>query len=595
MRKSLNYNGGNTNFVIENAEFNIFDNPEGKDPLYFREIRKGVYKYSKGPKDKKIDGQKITTNLVTDKNGEIRLLLPKEYLPNGEENKKLYYKEVKAPEGVIIDGSIKEIVIDKDSNHKWTDIEIQNEYDIKDKDNDVKIEIQKVDDDNRPLRGAEFTLYKYPGDSEEQKIMQRYTNEDGIAVFEKDEKNFPQGFVGGEVYTIKETSAPEGYVLDKVIVDIEIDKNAFHYDPNKGPNGTITAPIMTVRAKNSKNKGILTLKKVDKTNHSKALAGAEFKLYKKVEIQPRENIGNVKEDNPNTNPNSWHPYGYGVGIGRYLTNKIGVLEIDDLSLGEYYYEETKAPVGYKILPGSSGTFKVEKQNESHLHEINITVENEEIQGNKGNVELEKVNSKGEYLEGVEFKLYKREFYNGIEYPIEYGNNPYITNELGKITIDNIPIGNYYLEETKTLDGYVLPNKEDRKFYFDVTENTKDKIKFKVENKTPEEVIPPGPVDPDPDKPVNPDKPDKPDKPVDPDKPDKPDKPVDPNKPDKPDKPEDPNKPDKPDKPEDPNKPNKPDNPNDSGNPSKPNKPSIISKIPKTGDSAQLLATGAVFV
>ncbi len=126
-----------------------------------------------------------------------------------------------------------------------------------------------------------------------------------------------------------------------------------------------------------------------------------------------------------------------------------------------------------------------------------------------------------------------------------------------------------VEEIEAPEGYKLPEKEnDRKYYFKVGEG-KDII-ISIENKKESGGGGGGTVVPKPD----------PDKPVDPNKPDKPDKPVDPNKPDKPDKPVDPNK---------------PDNPNDSGNPSKPNKPSIISKIPKTGDSAQLLATGAVFV
>ncbi|WP_300276227.1 MSCRAMM family protein, partial [Peptacetobacter sp.] len=674
-------------------------------------------------------------DLVTDEDGEIRIGFPKEFI-----GKTLCYKETKAPDGIKYDKEEKELKILEEN--KWSNNFITNEFD-KESNGGIKIEVEKRDDNKQPLEGAEFTLYNKKGDVLSTKTSTKI-EEDGsyhaIAIF--NDSDFEGGFKVGEEYYIKETKAPEGYILDDSVAKIVVDKESFEQDQNG--IGTKRLLFMAI---NSKYKGLLELKKVDEDG-GKPLKGAKFELFRKKnnitkEEQNDENLN--KESTPITDPKNWQHY----GNYRYKTNINGEIVVENLAIGEYYYIEREAPVGYEGTEKASGKFEITKNNNNkdHIDKIEIKVKNKKLENATGKFKLVKKDEEGKnLLEGAEFKLFKLEndIIDGVEYR-SYGDNPYTTDGNGEINIENLPIGKYYIKETKAPDGYVLPTlTANRKYYFEIGFNPdKQKVEIEVNNvkkgdkpskiiikkvdkdtkipligakfklyygtrddnneivykpykqngkekifitnekgeiniekipngdymveeieapegyKLPEKendrkyyfkvgegkdiiisienkkesggggggTVVPKP-DPDPDKPVNPDKPDKPDKPVDPDKPDKPDKPVDPNKPDKPDKPvdpnkpdkpdkpvdpnkpdkpdkpEDPNKPDKPDKPEDPNKPdkpdkpvdpNKPDNPNDSGNPSKPNKPSIISKIPKTGDSAQLLATGAVFV
>ena len=74
--------------------------------------------------------------------------------------------------------------------------------------------------------------------------------------------------------------------------------------------------------------GSINLIKED-SETSEKLEGAEFKLYSK--------------DNKE--------------LGTYTTDKNGVLEVKDLRPGEYYFVETKAPIGYE-LDSSKHEFKI---------------------------------------------------------------------------------------------------------------------------------------------------------------------------------------------------------------------------------------------
>ncbi|MGE7695802.1 collagen binding domain-containing protein [Lysinibacillus sp. NPDC094177] len=206
---------------------------------------------------------------------------------------------------------------------------------------------------------------------------------------------------------------------------------------------------------------------------------------------------------------------------------------------------------------------------------------------------------GEVMKDVEFTLYS-------EYT---GDKPLISAKTGNNGVLDFGLklaeGNYILKETK-VPGFNNPdvsftlNRDEKETSGTYTGNQIIEIKNEPEGWTPdpEKPVDPNKPNPDPEKPVDPNKPNPdPEKPVDPNKPNPdPEKPVDPNKPNPnpnpgpgpnpgpnpdPEKPVDPNKPNPdPEKPVDPNKPNpdpeKPVDPNkpnpDPEKPVDPNKP-----------------------
>lgn len=79
------------------------------------------------------------------------------------------------------------------------------------------------------------------------------------------------------------------------------------------------------------------------------------------------------------------------------------------------------------------------------------------------------------LEGVEFSLYAAEEIKDVEGNVIFGKDDLIANKItnkeGKITFDNLSIGNYKLVETKTLQDYIIDETE---HIIQISE--KDKIK-----------------------------------------------------------------------------------------------------------------------
>ncbi|MGM0218540.1 SpaA isopeptide-forming pilin-related protein [Enterococcus sp. AZ126] len=92
-------------------------------------------------------------------------------------------------------------------------------------------------------------------------------------------------------------------------------------------------------------KGSVKLIKVDSDNEDKYLEGAEFSLYKSNGVLVKEHL---------------------------KTNKEGIVICENLETGDYYFKETKAPDGYKLIEQH---FPFSKTEESSLKTIEILVSN----------------------------------------------------------------------------------------------------------------------------------------------------------------------------------------------------------------------------
>ncbi|WP_024615991.1 SpaA isopeptide-forming pilin-related protein, partial [Clostridium sp. Ade.TY] len=208
-------------------------------------------------------------------------------------------------------------------------------------------------------------------------------------------------------YYFQEITAPVGYNLNNTKYQFEIVLG----ETNKAPVITANDDVVL---------GSVSLTKEDSETNQK-LEGATFDLYE---------VNGEKETKVDT----------------YVTNKEGNINIENLRPGNYYFIETKAPLGYD-LDSSKHEFKIvlgEAQNQ-----VLVTVK-DNIQ--KGSVSLTKEDSEtGEKLQGATFDLYE---VNGEK---ETKVDTYVTNKEGNIKVENLRPGSYYFVETKAPEGYNLDN------------------------------------------------------------------------------------------------------------------------------------------
>ncbi|MGM8366647.1 SpaA isopeptide-forming pilin-related protein, partial [Virgibacillus sp. W0181] len=119
------------------------------------------------------------------------------------------------------------------------------------------------------------------------------------------------------------------------------------------------------------------------------------------------------------------------------TNEAGILVVEDLKPGNYAFIETKAPFGYQ-LDDTPITFEIVFNQQTAAE---VQAENQYL---PSTFELTKEGEDGQLLEGVTFALQDA---NGS--PLREG---LLTNEAGKLTIDDLTPGSYQLVETATVPG-----------------------------------------------------------------------------------------------------------------------------------------------
>ena len=288
------------------------------------------------------------------------------------------------------------------------------------------IQITKVDaeDPKKVLSGAEFTLYDYKNNI----VSKATTDINGIASF----NNLTLG-----AYTIKETKAPNGYVLSDQVISTEI----------KTQGQSLKFTVI-----NSKKVGEVEFSKTD-VSTGDIIEGATIE------------IKGVEESNKHINIS-------------FVSSKEG--NKFKLPVGKYEFKEIIAPEGY-ILSEEIGTFEIKENGEV----IKANLKNTPI---IGSVEIIKIASEettkddsdevikddsdksdevvkddskeasqtesdesskaSTKLKDAEFTLYDKD---GKEL------SKVTTDENGFAKFENIPYGEYSIKETKSPEGYVLTN------------------------------------------------------------------------------------------------------------------------------------------
>lgn len=240
------------------------------------------------------------------------------------------------------------------------------------------IVIQKVDQNNTALQGAEFGLYDESG----KLVMTAVSDMEGMA-----------RFVGVDYgkYTIRELSAPAGYLPSRDVISVTVDEG---YTNSDKPAATVINPekkIMCIKADTS----------------GKPIPGVEFSLYNTVTMEKVETA---------------------------VSDKDGVVIFHNFDYGDWIIRETAAPEGYSKMEDIR--FQVNDGWKEPTPILCVNIPN--------HYEFMKTDSSGTPLAGVKFRL---EDENGKELGI------YESDQDGLVQIKNLLPGIYFIKEIETLEGY----------------------------------------------------------------------------------------------------------------------------------------------
>lgn len=402
--------------------------------------------------------------------------------------KSYYYKEVYAPENVIMDTNVYEFKVETPGQVIRKDI--VNET--------VKgsLKIYKVNDDDKAIANVKFNVL----DENKNVVETLITDANGVAV----SKELTPG-----TYYYKEVEVPEGYVLDDKEYKFEISSEhkleavkvvnhyangklqIFKYDSNENvlsgvefdildENKNVVDHIVTgadgIALSKDLKLGTYYYKEtkapenvvMDEEEHVFVLTENNQVIRKTVVNKVKEGKLKIIKVDENNEPLAGVTFEIldlnMKKIDEMTTNEEGIAESGELEQGTYYYKETKAPEGIKV--------------DSTPHKFTIENDGQNVVENVINY----------YIKG-DLKIYK--LVDGTQTPLA-GAKFEITNDAGEV-IDTIvsdengvaqskklPYGTYYFTEVEAPSGYI---KDNNTYMFKV--ETEETIETVVYNKKQE--------------------------------------------------------------------------------------------------------------
>nr|WP_122011775.1 SpaA isopeptide-forming pilin-related protein [Maliibacterium massiliense] len=285
----------------------------------------------------------------------------------------------------------------------------------------VRIRITKKDEDTSAagaeilIDNATFKLYPTREDAQnDTNGIAKTTANGGVLVFD--------GLEPGKTYYYKETSAPEGYILDGRVAEIQ----APLASEDAVKNVTVT----------NKHYATLKLSKTGQMDNANAnLAGAVFHLYPRRTLDAAADKGNVLQDQ----------------IIVLTTLADGTASKDNVAPGDYWLEEFRAPDGYALPAPAAQAIIVSSGENTAGYRANV--HNIVNTASMGKVTVKKVNSyTGAGLAAV-FDLYKKN-----------ADGSYVVESSGQIATsaaDGVGVstwlepGTYGVKETRVTGDYVM--------------------------------------------------------------------------------------------------------------------------------------------
>ncbi len=321
--------------------------------------------------------KEVIGKITTGKDGKAVLKI--DNMANGT----YYYKEISAPDGYIVDSTMKEFKIteeNKIAKETVTNKKIRG-----------TLEITKLDDSRVAIEGVKFNILA----SDKKTVIETLTTDkSGYATTKKLDKG---------TYYYQEIEVPDGYVKDDEIFEFQINKQnevvkrevinkritgnlnvikvddnntpikgvKFEiYDANKNKVDTITTDENGKAASKDLQIGTYTYKEVsvpkgyviDENEYEFAVTSKETKIEKtvvnnrakgalkiiKLEKGTKTPIEGVTFEILDENKNV---------VDTIVTNKDGIAEKQDLIVGKYYYREISAPDKY-IVDSKEKSFKL---------------------------------------------------------------------------------------------------------------------------------------------------------------------------------------------------------------------------------------------
>lgn len=376
---------------------------------------------------------------------------------------KYYVKEIQAPEGYLLDETEHDVECSYEGGTvptiertvKSTELVMKQPFQI------IKA-ANNGETDADLLKGAGFSAYlksslekKEDGSYDFSHAEPVILTADGKTEMFTDEKGYacsiplPYG-----TYIVRETTTPHNY---KPVEDFEI--TIRENNPDK-------PQVWKVLLDKELSAKLKIIKKDDETKKPVLVAGTEFKIY---DLDHKKYVEQVT-----TYPT--------VTVHKsFFTDSQGYLILPkNLEIGHYRIEEVTAPDGYvvnknyvEITVDSDTAYEVDGVSGDVIIEVSY-----EDQPVKGNLIVYK---KGEMLSGFENDfIYKEQYLSGAEFEVRaaedictpdhqkdadgnrivlYAKDTLVatitTRESGKAVAKDLPLGKYYVVETKAPEGFVL--------------------------------------------------------------------------------------------------------------------------------------------
>ncbi|MBQ3155717.1 MAG: Cna B-type domain-containing protein, partial [Clostridia bacterium] len=283
------------------------------------------------------------------------------------------------------------------------------------------ITLKKVDgDNNNGLSGAEFTIYSDKDCQNE--VSKMTTGSGGVATSE---------ILKPGTYYVKETKAPQNYQIGlKDAVEVTVVRDQTVTAKGDAANGDFTN-LKRVLVYINKVEAVKNEWGQFDANSAKPLKDAEFTIYSD------SNCTQV--------------------VTVLVTDENGYAEAALVPGRQYWVKETKAPAGYEIVVTGTKDFWANLGNPMQLtwgswdQNVNGAMVNVKVE--TGAITLTKVSENdNKALEGAVFGVYKQDGTLVAEMPATDAN--------GVSTVENIPVGTYYVQEIKAPEGY---KKNDTRF------------------------------------------------------------------------------------------------------------------------------------
>ena len=347
-------------------------------------------------------------------------------------------------------------------------------------------EVIKVSTNNNTtaetIAGAEFTaiLTKYVdfyGSFDEAKKHLNEFAKDEYSIFKTgDDGHGVSGLLAYGEYTVNETYTPSAEIETVEQFYVTIDRDS-------------KTPIKELVENDLPFEAYIKLQKQDKnTGKFVTYSNATFELYK------------LNEDT-----NKWEQVKCKVGnqyFTSWTTNNEGIARTETkLEAGNYKVTEIKIPTGFIQIDGEL-TFKVDKRNSTLNYDedwdawITVTIQNEQPKGNL------KLNKKVNLKEDIDTTMIKDIDFTKISFElvakedvIDYADGSviyekgkvigkYNLKDDGTLTVENLPMGKYYLKELTTIDGAVLDQTEYDVIFEQTDTTTKEyTVNLNIKNET----------------------------------------------------------------------------------------------------------------